>query len=212
MFAWRGPVDFCAPSSRPVAGRVIEVAASGLNVIDDLRFNVAQLMKDPVGSYRHVDVVADLEELAPEIDLAESDEPSTIAGRVRLMRTNQGVLVQGVLTGETHVACARCLDPVPVDLDVQLEEVFVPTIDMATGKSIKPEEEDQALWIDEHHILDLSEVLRQDVLLEVPTHALCKEDCRGLCPECGTNLNEASCECKPDIDPRWSSLTDLLKN
>jgi uncharacterized protein len=181
-------------------------------VIDNLQFNVAQLMKDPVGSYRHVDVVADLAELVPDFELAEADEPSTIEGRVRLMRTNQGILVQGTLTGGTQLACARCLDPVPVDLEVQVEEVFVPTIDMATGRSIKPEEEDQALWIDEHHILDLTEVLRQDALLELPVHVLCKEDCRGLCPECGTNLNEASCDCKPDIDPRWSSLTDLLKN
>lgn len=181
-------------------------------MIDNLRFNVAQLMKDPVGSYRYVDVAADIQELAPDSELAESDEPSTLAGRVRMMRTNQGVLVQGNLLGEAHVACARCLAPVPVDLDVQVEEVFVPTVDMATGRSIKPEEEDEALWIDEHHILDLSEVLRQDVMLELPPHVLCKEDCRGLCPECGTNLNEASCDCKPDIDPRWSSLTDLLKN
>jgi uncharacterized protein len=116
------------------------------------------------------------------------------------------------LKGHTALACARCLEPVPVDFGVEMEEVFVPTIDMATGKSITPEEEDQALWIDEHHILDLTEVLRQNVLLELPMHVLCREDCRGLCPECGTNLNEATCDCRPDVDPRWSSLTDLLKN
>jgi uncharacterized protein len=181
-------------------------------MIDNLQFNVAQLMKDPVGSYRYVDVAADLEELVPDIELAEGAGPSSIEGRVRLMRTNQGILAQGTISGETEVACARCLAPVPVDIEAEVEEVFVPTIDMATGRSIKPEEEDEALWIDEHHILDLTEVLRQDVLLELPVHVLCKEDCRGLCPECGTNLNEASCDCKPDIDPRWSSLTDLLKN
>lgn len=181
-------------------------------MIDNLQFNVAQLMKDPVGSYRYVDVAADLRELIPDVELAEDAGPASITGRVRLMRTNQGVLAQGNLQGEAEVACARCLTGVRVDLDAQVEEVFVPTVDMATGRSIKPEEEDEALWIDEHHILDLTEVLRQDVLLELPAHVLCKEDCRGLCPECGTNLNEASCDCKPDIDPRWSSLTDLLKN
>jgi uncharacterized protein len=181
-------------------------------MIDNLRFNVAQLMKDPVGSHRHVDVAADLHELAPEIEFAEGSEPSTIEGPVRFMHTNQGILVQGRLIGTTQLACARCLEPVPVDFEVELEELFVPTIDMATGKLIRPEEEDQALWIDEHHILDLSEVLRQDVLLELPVHVVCREDCRGLCPECGANLNETTCDCKPDIDPRWSSLSDLLKN
>jgi len=187
-------------------------AASGLTVIDKLRFNVAQLMKDAVGSYRHVDIAADLQELAPDLDIAEGDQPSIVEGPVRMMHTNQGVLVLGRLTGETQLACARCLEPVPVGFEVHLEEVFVPTVDMATGKSIRPEEEDQALWIDEHHILDLTEVLRQDVLLELPVHVLCKEDCRGLCPECGTNLNQATCDCGPDVDPRWACLTDLLKN
>ena len=181
-------------------------------MIDKLRFNVAQLMKEAFGSYREADVAADLQELAPDLDLAEGDHPSVVEGPIRMMHTNQGVLVQGKLTGETQLACARCLEPVPVSFEVHLEEVFVPTVDMATGKLIRPDEEDRALWIDEHHILDLTEVLRQDVLLELPVHVLCKEDCRGLCSECGTNLNQATCDCGPDVDPRWASLTDLLKN
>jgi uncharacterized protein len=186
-------------------------AASGLTVIDNLRFNVAQLLKDAVGSYRHADFAADLLELTPELAIAEGGDPSIVEGSVRMMHTNQGVLVQGKLTGETQLGCARCLEPVPVGFEIHLEEVYVPTVDMATGKSILPEEEDQALWIDEHHILDLTEVLRQDVLLELPMHVLCREDCRGLCPECGTNLNDSICNCDRDVDSRWSSLTDLLK-
>jgi uncharacterized protein len=183
-----------------------------LTVIDSLSFNVAQLMKDAVGSFRQVDVAADLFELTPELDVAEGDFQSVIEGSVRMMHTNQGLLVQGKLMGEVQVACARCLEPVPVDIEIHLEEVYVPTVDMATGRLIQPEEEDQALWIDEHHTLDLTEVLRQDVLLEVPGHVLCKKDCRGLCSDCGTNLNESTCNCGRDIDPRWGSLVDLLKN
>jgi len=181
-------------------------------VIDNLSFNVAQLMKDPVGSHRHVDVTANLRHLSSELGMAEDEDASVVAGRVRLMRTNQGILVQGTLTGETLVQCARCLAPVVVPLEIELEELFVPTLDIVTGKSILPEEEDQALWIDEHHILDLGEVVRQDVLLALPLHVVCSEECRGLCPDCGANLNETTCDCKPDIDPRWSSLADLLKN
>jgi uncharacterized protein len=181
-------------------------------VIDSLRFNVAQLMKDAVGAYRHADVAADLLELAPDLDIAEGGSPSAVEGSLRMMHTNQGIFVQGKLIGETQLACARCLEPVPVDFEVYLEEMFVPTVDMATGKLIEPEEEDQALWIDEHHTLDLTEVLRQNVLLELPVHVLCKEECRGLCPECGTNLNQSTCSCGPDVDPRWASLTELLKN
>jgi len=99
-----------------------------------------------------------------------------------------------------------------VPLDVELEEIFVPTINIVTGKSIAPEEEDRALWVDENHILDLREVLRQDVMLASPIHVLCREDCQGLCPTCGQNLNEGPCDCQPEPDPRWAVLAALLKN
>lgn len=183
-------------------------------VIDNLRFNVAQLMKDTLGASRRVDVVADLGRLAPELAMENmpSGERPTISGSVRFMHTNQGVLVTGQLTGKAIVSCARCLEPVQTPIVVEIEELFVPTVDMATGRSVKPEEEDTALWIDEHHILDLTEVLRQDVLLEAPLHVVCSEACKGLCPTCGQNLNEGACNCQPDIDPRWSGLSDLLKN
>jgi len=56
----------------------------------------------------------------------------------------------------------------------------------------------------------LSEVLRQDVLVAVPMHPICREDCAGLCSTCGQNLNEGSCNCAPEPDPRWASLAALL--
>lgn len=182
--------------------------------MDSLSFNVAQLLRDPVGSSRRVTVAANLSQLVPELaaatDLGEAAE-AEIAGAVRFMRTNAGILAQGKLHAEAVLPCARCLAPTRVPVDVELEEVYAPTIDIVTGKSIKPEEEDQALWIDAHHILDLTEVLRQDVLLALPVHVLCKEDCRGLCPICGSNLNEGPCGCQPELDPRWAILADLLK-
>jgi uncharacterized protein len=109
-----------------------------------------------------------------------------------------------------QINCARCLEPVAVPLEVSVEEVFSPTIDIFTGKSVTPEEEDRALWIDEHHILDLSEVVRQDVLLAAPISVTCRTDCRGLCPNCGQDLNQGKCGCEPEPDPRWGPLLKLL--
>lgn len=180
-------------------------------MVDSLIFNVAQLLREPVGSVRHLEAAADLQRLAPELEGAEGAPAATLSGPVRMIHTNTGILVQGRLRAEAALACARCLDPVAVPLAIELEEIFTPTIDIVTGKPITPEEEDRALWIDEHHLLDLSEVLRQDVLIAAPLHVLCKEDCRGLCHTCGQNLNEGPCDCKPDIDPRWGPLAELLK-
>jgi uncharacterized protein len=176
-------------------------------VVDSLTYNVAQLLRDTVGTYRNIEVSAELAELAPEL---EESGDAVLSGPIRLMHTNTGVFVQGRLRAEMQMSCARCLEPVAVPLEVAVEEVFSPTIDILTGKSITPEDEDQALWIDEHHILDLSEVTRQGVLLAVPMSVTCREDCRGLCSNCGQNLNQGKCSCEPEPDPRWGPLLSLL--
>lgn len=181
----------------------------------NLYFNVAQLMKESAGATRHATVVAGLYRLVPDLApqaQAEDVQQPELVGPIRLMRTGDGVLVQGRLQAEMTQPCVRCLEPVVVSLDVALEEIFSPTLDVITGQAIVPEEDDQALWIDEHHILDLREVLRQNVLVAMPLHPLCREDCRGLCSSCGQNLNEGNCNCEPDPDPRWASLAALLKS
>lgn len=177
-------------------------------------FNVAQLMKDPVGATRQGQVDVNLQELAPELrsdaSAAAAAADMNLSGRVRLMHSVEGVLVQGDLQGKITLPCVRCLEPVVTEIEVPVEETFVPTLDIASGQVVKPEEEDEALWIDVHHILDLSEVLRQDVLVALPLHVVCRADCKGLCPTCGKNLNEGPCDCAAEIDPRWAALRTLL--
>ena len=58
--------------------------------------------------------------------------------------------------------------------------------------------------------MDLDELVRADLLLELPTKVLCREDCKGLCPKCGKDLNFGPCDCKKEIDPRWQALSDLF--
>jgi uncharacterized protein len=198
-------------------------------VVDNLTFNVAQLLKEPIGATRSGQVVAGLFWLLPELERmvapayseqealrwpegrSERAAEPVLTGPVRLLHSQGGVLVQGKLHAQATLSCSRCLEPVAVPLDVELEEIFTPTIDILTGRPIQGEEEDRALWIDDRHLLDLSEVLRQDVLLVLPMHVLCREECRGLCPVCGQNLNQGSCSCTPEPDARWAALLDLLK-
>jgi DUF177 domain-containing protein len=97
-------------------------------------------------------------------------------------------------------------------MHVTFEERFYPTVDVLTGAPLPPIEEDDVFPIDEHHQVDLTEALRQSILLTVPMVSLCKEDCAGLCPQCGHDLNLGPCQCQPEIDTRLNVLKTLLPN
>jgi uncharacterized protein len=170
------------------------------------QWNVAQLLKEPIGATRDYDVLATV--LHGEVDLTQA---APLAGQISLLRTTLGVLVEGVLAGSVTVECTRCLRPVTIPVTVELEEEFKPTIDVLRGAYVSVDEEDPALLINEHHVLDISEVLRQAVLLEVPLQVLCRPDCAGLCQTCGQDLNDGPCDCSSEeTDPRWQELSALL--
>ena len=82
----------------------------------------------------------------------------------------------------------------------------------AFGASLPVLPEDEGNLVDEHHILDLHEVVRQRLLIGQPPHPLCADACQGLCPTCGKNLNDGGCDCAAeDADPRWAALRQLLR-
>ena len=114
---------------------------------------------------------------------------------------------------ELELTCDRCLVPFSTTLRVSFQEEFRPTLDINNGASLPIDlTEEKENLIDASHIIDLREVLRQDILLAVPMHPLCRSDCMGLCPQCGQNLNEGPCNCpQPLGDPRLAVLGDLLK-
>lgn len=172
----------------------------------DAYFNVAQLLKDPIGATRDYEIMAPMHTLAPELSHVDP-----LVGHVHLLRTDRGILVEGRLSGTVVVPCSRCLADVVVPVTVEISEVFQPTVDVLRGTFIEVDEEDTALLINEQHILDLREVLRQALLLEVPMQPLCKPTCAGLCPTCGQDLNQGPCGCATDeVDGRWAELGQLL--
>ena len=170
-----------------------------------MRYNVAQLLKASAGATRHYQFDEDVTGLDPLLVPIKR-----LQGEITMLRTGNGVLVTGRLAMVVEMTCSRCLEPLEVPLTIDLEEEFRPTVDVMTGRRLPMDEEDQALWIDAQHILNLEEVIRQDLLLALPLHPLCREDCAGICPQCGQNLNEGPCACIiRDVDPRWSALLDL---
>jgi uncharacterized protein len=169
-------------------------------------FNVAQLMKSIVGT----SLEADIDE--EEIDFGEEDLKviSPITGHVRMRRINQGLLVDGRVALTLGLSCTRCLKEFEQPTRITLEERFQPTMDVITGMPLPPIDEDDVFPIDDHHLIDLTEALRQQIVLAIPMVTLCEESCKGLCPQCGTNLNLSTCNCEPEVDSRMSILKTLL--
>jgi uncharacterized protein len=169
-------------------------------------YNVAQLLKDPTGSTR--DYVVDDELLAPD----EPWERTQITGKVRLLRTHRGILATGDLRTSLGTTCGFCLEPAEVALDLHVEDEYFPQIDVSSGLPVSIPEDAEAFLIDKHHILDLSESLRQAIVIEMPISPLCREDCRGLCPVCGVNRNEEDCGHERTTDARWAALSGLSRD
>jgi uncharacterized protein len=175
-----------------------------------MHYNVAQLLKEPIGALRKHQVDVGIEGL--DADLVPS---RPLVGTVTLMRTNRGILVTGVLETTLNGECRRCLEPCDHEVKLELEEEFVSSSPRLGAERVDDLDDDQdvALLVDDSHILDLSEVVRQGIWLSEPWQALCREDCAGLCPHCGGNRNQDECDCDMDsIDPRWAALQALLPN
>lgn len=111
-----------------------------------------------------------------------------------------------------EVLCARCLEPVQVPLEGDFDLIFRPnSASTATGEhAITPDETEIGYYQDSGLLLE--DVVREQVLLSLPSRTLCMADCKGLCPRCGQNLNQAKCSCDPAAaDPRWNALAGLAE-
>jgi uncharacterized protein len=168
-----------------------------------IQYNVATLLQEPIGSIREYDIDSDV---VLDDDLVRHH----VTGEASLLRTKDGVLVQAKLRSTERDDCSRCLRAVDVPIELELEEEFYPTVDLVSGGRAAEPQDSEALRIDAHHVLDLSEALRQTWATEEPMQPLCRPDCRGLCATCGADLNEQTCECKPETDQRWSALQRLV--
>ena len=169
-----------------------------------MQINVSQLLQEPIGALRD-------HKVSEVVDITGDGAGSLIEGECRLLRTQRSILATCLLSTDVKLTCSRCLGQFNHHLSLKFEEEYLPTVDVTTGAPMPPPEETSTFTIDEHHILDLTEAARQYSLLTIPMKPLCDEDCAGICPNCGKNLNQGDCDCpKQYNDPRWSELTKLL--
>jgi uncharacterized protein len=132
-----------------------------------------------------------------------------VRGEITVENTGSLLLLRGRLHGLLRLSCTRCLGDIDRPLSVDVEEEFA-TEDTAPDIQTVDRDEPGASAISDY-VLDVSELVRQQVVLNAPMAAVCRPDCRGICPQCGRNLNQGPCECVPEAaDSRWAQLRDLL--
>jgi uncharacterized protein len=167
-----------------------------------LVYNVAGLLADGLGAWRDHAVEGLTIALPDGLILA-----APIEGHVRLTRETRGILATARLSGALALECAACLRPVVVPLDLRLDEEFLPALDLATGRPVVDPDDPDALYLSDHHELDLEPSVRDAVALAEPIAARCRPDCPGLCVGCGLPLDEGVHEHPvDDVDPRLAGL------
>jgi uncharacterized protein len=155
---------------------------------------------------------------------APEDDPHAGHGSADLELYADGAhaFAAGTFHGELTVACSRCVDPVTLVLDEALRVTFMPRHEIPDDDDdaapAKPGDEDDGAEVNEEDIdvfpfdgerIDLEPVFREQFVLAIPYAPLCSETCKGLCQQCGINLNTATCKCEPPIDPRLAPLKGL---
>jgi uncharacterized protein len=173
-----------------------------------ISFNVAGLLREPSGAVREHRLRDRYLSLAPDVELA-----GPLNGNVRLQRTNRGILVRGSVEAPVRRTCARCLEAFVEPARIQVSEEYLPSIDPETGAAVDRDAADEMVQlIDEHHEVDLTQVLREEFALTEPMHPLCRPDCPGLCGECGARLDERHvAHVNDEIDPRLAGLARFLE-
>ena len=121
------------------------------------------------------------------------------------MLADETVIVRGTARAVIESPCARCLKPTETDVTAEVEEAFI----RDQGQE-READDDQYMY--SGHVLELDDAVRTALLLELPSRILCKEDCRGLCDQCGADLNIHECSCQKDLTHRnpFSALASLL--
>lgn len=133
----------------------------------------------------------------------------TVAGRVRRKQAGE-VELNGSLRTRVAVPCARCLKPVELPVEVVFSERFVPAVAWRDQAQHELNQEDLNLAAFDGKGIELDDLVKEEVLLALPTQVLCRPDCQGLCAVCGADRNETKCECETkSVDSRWEKLKDL---
>lgn len=149
-------------------------------------------------------------ELEEKISIEGFSVSSPVKAQLSVNRAENEVMVTGSLAVELEMECSRCLTGLRQEQDLPVNVVYHPADEIGSEKhGLHDDEMDMGFYSGDE--LDLDELIKEQILLSVQMKPLCKEDCKGLCPKCGIDLNTATCTCvQKEIDPRLEVLKKLL--
>jgi DUF177 domain-containing protein len=162
-------------------------------------------------------LIADIPDEGLDIDLEEKMDIedvslfSPVSGHLEVNRTGNEIIVRGGLHAELGLRCSRCLKDFERRVDIPVSVVYHPIGDISAGRhALRDDELDTGFYRGEE--LDLQDLAREQILLNIQMKSLCRESCKGLCPRCGADLNAETCSCiTKEIDPRLEVLKNFFE-
>jgi len=154
-----------------------------------------------------IDLGPDYRQRTPIISSGRADLVEEHYGKHKII---QDIRVQGKLATSLELNCARCLEPITQNVKRDFDLLYRPQGADAGRDEMSVTDAEAEIGYYEGRGVQLEDVLREQVLLAIPLKVTCRDNCKGLCPHCGKNLNEEQCGCEVSVDePRWAALKDI---
>jgi uncharacterized protein len=151
--------------------------------------------------------------LAPEeidLDGDEAKLENAVEVKGKLTKHIAQADVEGTIRAELEIECTRCLQKIDKELEFAFNAAFVTPENFTESREAELNASDLDISVIDGNEIDLSELVREQILLNLPEQVFCREDCKGLCEKCGANRNLIDCNCnEKEIDPRWAALKNL---
>lgn len=147
----------------------------------------------------------------------DSEIPDFVLDKVEvdclITKTAGTIFIKGVLSAQINICCSRCLEKTNLPIGSDFAYTLMP-VKNETNRELELTPDDLEISYYQGDFIDLTPVICEQIILQIPIKALCKEDCKGLCQRCGMNLNVSPCNCKPDVvDGRMAALKNfIIKN
>lgn len=180
----------------------LDTASERVLIFDAMKIDLRRVKPDGT-EFNFTDIPLDLELAADGFEFPEPVDVDLVASK-----SGDEVIVQGRISTAVEVECSRCLEVFEMDINSKIQFV-IQLLDTAEPEA--SDDDDFVIVPKTTGEFEIGARVREAILLDLPLKPLCSENCRGLCPMCGVNLNESECDCTPDkSDERWDSLKQLF--